>query len=61
MPGSMRKPASAAGHDSGRHGPSRIQRSQILGLILIALLLLVLAFLRADWRTFFAPGWWHLG
>jgi hypothetical protein len=34
---------------------------QIRGLVLLALLLLLLAFLRADKHALFAPGWWRIG
>ena len=55
------QPAPESGQRPSRKTPSRIQRMQILGLILIALLLLLLAFLRADKHALFAPGWWRLG
>ena len=58
MPDSKHKPAP----DSDRkQPPTRFQRTQILGLILLALLLVLLAFLRADKHAFFAPGWWRIG
>jgi hypothetical protein len=61
MPDSLRKSVSESGQRPSRKIPSRIQRKQILGLILIALLLLLLAFLRADKHALFAPGWWRIG
>ena len=61
MPDSLRKPAHESGTRSPRRPPSRFQRTQILGLILLALLILLIAFLRADKHALFAPGWWRIG
>lgn len=61
MPDSRPQSASESGAPSPRRAPSRLQRMQILGLVLIALLLVVLAFLRADKHALFAPGWWRIG
>lgn len=41
--------------------PSRFLRTQILGLILLALIIMLIAFLRADKHALFAPGWWRIG
>ncbi|MGC8548537.1 MAG: hypothetical protein ACP5M4_02450 [Acidobacteriaceae bacterium] len=61
MPDSLRKSAQESGTPSPRRQPSRFQRTQILGLILLALLILLIAFLRADKHALFAPGWWRIG
>ncbi len=60
MPDSPRNSASEPGPQSPRR-PSRFFRSQILGLILLALLIILIAFLRADKHALFAPGWWRIG
>lgn len=59
MPDSRPQPPPESGPQSPR--PSRFQRQQILGLVLLALLLLLIAFLRADKHALFAPGWWRIG
>lgn len=61
MPVSLRKSASGTGGSAAKPAPTRIQRMQIMGLILIALLLILIAFLRADKHALFAPGWWRIG
>lgn len=61
MPDSPRKSAPESGAKPPRRTPSLIQRRQILGLVLIALLILLIAFLRADKQALFAPGWWRIG
>lgn len=61
MPDPLRKSAQESGIPSPRRKPSRFQRTQILGLILLALLILLIAFLRADKHALFAPGWWRIG
>lgn len=61
MPDSMRHPVSESGDSASKRTPTRIQRMQILGLILLALLLVLAAFLRADKHALVAPGWWRIG
>lgn len=61
MPDSPQKSAPESAPQTPRRSPSGIQRQQILGLILLALLLLLIAFLRADQHAFFAPCWWRIG
>lgn len=61
MPDSLHKSARESGTPSPRRKPSRFQRTQVLGLILLALLILLIAFLRADKHALFAPGWWRIG
>jgi hypothetical protein len=61
MPDSLRKSAQKSGTPPTHSAPSRFQRTQILGLILLALLILLIAFLRADKHALFAPGWWRIG
>lgn len=61
MPDSRTNSAPGSGAQSPRNRPSRFQRSQIIGLILLAMLLILVAFLRADKHAFFAPGWWRIG
>jgi hypothetical protein len=36
-----------------------LRRNQVLGLVLVALLVLLVALLRADGRALFPPGWWR--
>jgi hypothetical protein len=40
-------------------GPERLRRRQILGLLLLAALILIIALLRADWHWIFPRGWWR--
>ncbi len=61
MPDSQRQSAPKSGTHNARPSPTRFQRMQIRGLVLLALLLLLLAFLRADKHALFAPGWWRIG
>jgi hypothetical protein len=41
-------------------GPDRVQRQQVRGLILLAVLLAFFALMRANWHALFAPGWWRI-
>ncbi len=61
MPDAPRQSTPDSGRNRSRPAPSRVKRMQIRGLVLIALLLLLLAFLRADHHALFAPGWWRIG
>lgn len=45
---------------AARTGISPVQRSQVRGLILLAVLLVLAALLRADKHALFAPGWWRI-
>ncbi|HTW49264.1 MAG TPA: hypothetical protein VMD92_15025 [Acidobacteriaceae bacterium] len=40
-------------------GRERLRRRQILGILLIAAVLLLIAFLRADRHAIFPHGWWR--
>jgi hypothetical protein len=63
--GVSRRPLRSAGEPQGgpaptAPAPSPVQRAQVRGLILLAALIVLAAFLRADWNALFAPGWWRL-
>jgi hypothetical protein len=40
-------------------GPDRLRRRQILGILLIAAMILLIMFLRADRHGIFPHGWWR--
>lgn len=37
----------------------RVRRQQIIGILLVAVAILVIALLRADWHNLFPTGWWR--
>ena len=38
---------------------SRVRRQQAAGILILAVLILALALLRADWHAIFPAGWWR--
>jgi hypothetical protein len=40
-------------------GPERLRRRQILGILVIAAVILLIALLRADRHWIFPHGWWR--
>lgn len=52
----------SAGPESPKvpRGSDRVPRLQVRGLILLALVLVFFALMRADWHRLFAHGWWRI-
>lgn len=45
---------------TGKFTNRSTERLQIRGLVLLALILVLIALLRANWHALFAPGWWRV-
>lgn len=39
--------------------PARVRRQQAAGILIVAVVILALTLLRADWHAVFPTGWWR--